>query len=106
MGLEPETVARDAGPNPELVEMTRRFWLGLAFSVPVIGLEMGEHFVHHMPLSHSASNVLQMVLTIPVVLWAGSPFFVRGWRSLLTKNLNMFTLVAMGGSARPGSRWG
>jgi P-type Cu+ transporter len=97
MALEPLLVARDAGPNHELVDMRRRFWIGLALTVPVLLLEMGGHFLglDHL-VDRSTSNLIQLVLATPVVLWAGWPFFVRGWQSLVTRNLNMFTLIAMG----------
>jgi P-type Cu+ transporter len=95
MALEPLEPA--AGPNPELADMTRRLWIGLALAVPVVALEMGGHFTDlHMIVGPSASNWIQLVLATPVVLWAGWPFFVRGWQSLVSGNLNMFTLVAMG----------
>src|SRR6266496_6584378 len=96
MALEPE-LAGETGPNPELVDMTRRFWIGLVLSVPVVALEMGGHLTNlHMLLGRNLSNWLQFVIATPVVLWAGWPFFVRGWRSVVTRNLNMFTLIAMG----------
>jgi Cu+-exporting ATPase len=98
MALEPEIASADSGPSPELRDMSRRFWIGLVLSLPVIFLEMGGHdfpALHHIvPLS--LSTWLQLVLATPVVLWAGWPFFVRGWASLRTRNLNMFTLIAMG----------
>ena len=97
MALEPETVSAESGPNPELADMTRRFWIGLVLAVPVMALEMGGHLTNlHMLLGRETSNWLQFVLATPVVLWAGWPFFVRGWQSLRTRNLNMFTLIAMG----------
>lgn len=97
MALEPELATADTGPNPELIDMTRRFWVGLALSVPVVALEMGAHLVGaHGWIAQSLSNWIQLVLATPVVLWAGWPFFVRGWQSVLTRNLNMFTLIAMG----------
>nr|WP_049785784.1 heavy metal translocating P-type ATPase [Ancylobacter novellus] len=98
MALEPVLVSLDDGPNHELVDMTRRFWIGLALAVPVVVLEMGGHFlpaVHHF-IPPQLSNWIQLVLATPVVLWAGWPFFERGWQSLLTRNLNMFTLIALG----------
>jgi Cu+-exporting ATPase len=96
MALEP-VLAAEAGPNPELIDMTRRFWIGLILSVPVVVLEMGEHVLNlHMLIGQSLSNWIQLVLATPVVLWAGWPFFVRGWRSLVTRHLNMFTLIALG----------
>jgi Cu+-exporting ATPase len=97
MALEPELVSAESGPSPELVDMTRRFWAGLVLSLPVVALEMGGHLVDlHGVLSQSTSNMLQFIFATPVVLWAGWPFFVRGWQSLVTRNLNMFTLIAMG----------
>jgi P-type Cu+ transporter len=97
MALEPELVAATSEPNPELVDMKRRFWLGLALALPVVALEMGGHLVNlHMIVAPIWSNWLQFVFATPVVLWAGWPFFVRGWQSLVTRNLNMFTLIAMG----------
>ena len=97
MALEPEIVSTDNAPNPELADMTRRFWIGLALSVPVIALEMGGHMTGlHQWLGQQTSNWLQLALATPVVLWAGWPFFVRGWASVQTRNLNMFTLIAMG----------
>ena len=97
MALEPVIVTAEAGPNPELADMTRRFWIGLALSVPVFLLEMGGHLtgLDHL-VGRSTSNWIQLALATPVVLWAGWPFFERGWQSLLTRNLNMFTLIAMG----------
>jgi P-type Cu+ transporter len=95
MALEPELAT--AGPNPELAEMTRRFWIGLALTAPVFVLEMGAHVVGaHGWIDQALSGWIQFALATPVVLWAGWPFFVRGWQSLLTRNLNMFTLIAMG----------
>jgi P-type Cu+ transporter len=97
MALEPELASAEAAPNPELADMTRRFWIGLVLALPVLALEMGGHVTNlHMLVGRSWSNWLQFVLATPVVLWAGWPFFVRGWQSLLTRNLNMFTLIAMG----------
>ena len=97
MALEPDLVTATSGPNPELADMTRRFWLGLVLTLPVVILEMGGHFANlHMIIGPQWSNWLQFLFATPVVLWAGWPFFVRGWQSLLTRNLNMFTLIAMG----------
>ncbi len=97
MALEPETITADAGPNPELADMSRRFWIGLGFAVPVFALEMGGHiFGHRFMVDRRLSNWLQLALASPVVLWAGWPFFQRGWTSLVTRKLNMFTLIAMG----------
>jgi Cu+-exporting ATPase len=97
MALEPELATAETGPNPELIDMTRRFWVGLALSTPVVILEMGGHLVGgHEWIDQPLSNWIQFVLSTPVVLWAGWPFFVRGWQSIVTRNLNMFTLIAMG----------
>ncbi len=95
MALEPDIATADTGPNPELADMTRRFWIGLVLTVPVFTIEMSGHFGAHW-LAPSASNDIQFAFATPVVLWAGSPFFVRGLQSLITRNLNMFTLIAMG----------
>jgi heavy metal translocating P-type ATPase len=99
MALEPEIVSADTQPNPELADMTRRFWIGLALSAPVFALEMGGHLIElHQWLGQQTWNWIQFVLATPVVLWAGWPFFERAWTSLKTRNLNMFTLIAMGTS--------
>jgi len=97
MALEPELASAEAVPNRELADMTRRFWIALVLTLPVFALEMGSHLTNlHMLLGQNWSNWLQFILATPVVLWGGSPFFVRGWQSLVTRNLNMFTLIAMG----------
>jgi Cu+-exporting ATPase len=98
MALEPENASEvEHGPNPELVDMTRRFWIGLALAVPVLALEMGGHMTGLMMwLGQVTSNWIQLVLATPVVLWSGYPFFVRGWQSVVNRSLNMFTLIAMG----------
>ncbi len=97
MALEPEVVSLDDQPNPELADMTRRFWIGLVLALPAVVLEMGGHLVGaHGWVDQTLSNWIQLGFATPVVLWAGWPFFVRGWQSLITRNLNMFTLIAMG----------
>jgi Cu+-exporting ATPase len=97
MALEPATITADSGPNPELADMSRRFWIGLVLAVPVFVLEMGGHLPGLMTLvSAHTSHWVQFALATPVVLWAGWPFFQRGWASLVTRHLNMFTLIAMG----------
>lgn len=98
MALELEIATTIAGPSTELVDMTRRFWLALILTMPVFVLEMGGHLfpVFHHLVSGRASTWVQFLLATPVVLWGGLPFFARGWRSLRTLNLNMFTLIAMG----------
>ncbi|WP_449469310.1 heavy metal translocating P-type ATPase [Sphingobium chungangianum] len=98
MALEPEMARAESGPSPELADMTRRFWIGLILAFPVFVLEMGGHLfpaLHHF-VPMPVSTGIQLVLATPVVLWAGWPFFTRGWASLKTRNLNMFTLIAMG----------
>lgn len=98
MALEPVMVTADAGPSEELRDMTRRFWIGVALSIPVLILRMGRDLVPwlHDNVSATGSTWIQLALATPVVLWAGWPFFVRGWASVRTRNLNMFTLIAMG----------
>ncbi|MGN6424227.1 MAG: copper-transporting P-type ATPase [Asticcacaulis sp.] len=97
MALEPETVSLDDGDNHELTDMSRRFWVAVALSVPLLILVMGGHVfgLSHL-IPERVSLFIQMALSAPVVLWAGAPFFVRGWDSLKTRNLNMFTLIALG----------
>src|SRR5262245_25887146 len=103
MALEPEVVTADTGPNHELIDMKRRFWVGLVLALPVVVIEMGSHIFNlHMLMGETLSNWIQLILATPVVLWAGWPFFVRGWQSLVTRHLNMFTLIAMG----TGVAWG
>lgn len=98
MALEPEVAAAHAGHSAELVDMTRRFRISLLLAIPVFALEMGGHLfpaLHHLVSDH-VSIWIQLLLATPVVLWGGWPFFERGWRSLRTRKLNMFTLIAMG----------
>ena len=99
MALEPVTTGEYAGPSAELIDMTRRFWIGAALSVPVVILEMGAHVpglnLHHF-VSPQLSIWVQFLLATPVVLWAGWPFFVRGWASVRNRSLNMFSLIALG----------
>jgi Cu+-exporting ATPase len=98
MALEPRTVTADAGPNAELADMSRRFRVGMALSVPLLVVAMGDMLPgldFHGWLG-GAFNWIQLVLATPVVWWAGWPFFVRGWKSLHGFNLNMFTLIALG----------
>jgi Cu+-exporting ATPase len=97
MALEPELVSLDDAPNPELADMLRRFWIGLILALPVIALDMGAHIAGaHGWIGQTLSNWIQLAFATPVVIWAGWPFFLRGWQSLTTRNLNMFTLIAMG----------
>ncbi len=100
MALEPENFAPDAGPNPELADMTRRFWIGLLLTIPVLVLAMGSHLPGLEGVARARWNTwAQLLLSAPVVLWSGWPFFVRGIDSLRHRNLNMFTLIALGVSA-------
>jgi len=99
MALEPRTVTVTEEANPELIDMTRRFWVGVALSLPLLALAM----LDHLPgqplrqwLSGPAQAWLELVLATPVVLWGGFPFFQRGWASIVTRHLNMFTLIAIG----------
>jgi Cu+-exporting ATPase len=96
MTLEPVVATAQTGENHELADMTRRFWIGLALALPVFILEMGGHLLNMHFLPQQTSNWVQFALATPVVLWAGWPFFARAAKSLITRNLNMFTLIAMG----------
>jgi Cu+-exporting ATPase len=97
MALEPEVMTSETGPSPELKDMTRRFWVGLVLALPVLALEMGGHLTGlTMRLGGQTSAWIQFALATPVVLWSGWPFFERGARSVATRSLNMFTLIAMG----------
>ncbi|MDZ4740216.1 MAG: heavy metal translocating P-type ATPase [Alphaproteobacteria bacterium] len=97
MALEPMVPTADAGPNPELADMTRRFGIAAALTLPVLVLEMGRHVFGIDRIVAPVVNAwAQLLLATPVVLWAGWPFFERGWASLLSRNLNMFTLIALG----------
>jgi Cu+-exporting ATPase len=95
MALDPVTVSAEVPANHELVDMRRRFWVAAALTVPVFILEMGSH-LGFAPVSPAISNLIQFALATPVVLWAGFPFFVRAVASIRTRNLNMFTLIALG----------
>ncbi|HAT2081752.1 copper-translocating P-type ATPase [Legionella taurinensis] len=94
MALEPETITAEAA-SPEYLDMRRRFWVALILTGPVVILEMGGHGLKHF-ISGDVSSWMQLLLATPVVLWGGWPFFKRGWHSLKTRQLNMFTLIAMG----------
>jgi Cu+-exporting ATPase len=96
MALEPELVSLDDSPNPELIDMTRRFWIALALTIPIFFLEMIPHLTGVSFVPAEYSGPLQFAFATPVVLWAGLPFFQRGYASLFSGNLNMFTLIAMG----------
>ncbi|MCX8226730.1 MAG: copper-translocating P-type ATPase, partial [Sulfitobacter sp.] len=100
MGLEPETISlEDEGPNPELVDFTRRFWAGAVLTVPLLVLAMGPFvgFTYFMELLGERTSLwFELALATPVILWSGWPFFTRGYQSFRTMNLNMFSLISMG----------
>ncbi len=96
MALEPDMPSADAGPNHELIDFTRRLKIAVPLALPVVALEMGAHLIGGHWLPQQMSNWMQFAFATPVVLWAGWPFFERGWQSLITRHLNMFTLIAMG----------
>ena len=97
MALEPETVTAEAPVNHELIDFTRRLWVGAVLTLPVFALEMGGHLTGlMMRITGQTSNWIQFALATPVVLWAGWPFFQRGWASIRNRSLNMFTLIAIG----------
>ncbi len=102
MALEPRTVTLAEEENPELQDMTRRFWISLALTIPVFLLAMSE-MIPGQPVQHALSPQLivwmQLILSTPVVLWGGLPFFERGWASVVNRSLNMFTLIALGTGA-------
>src|SRR6202521_1327036 len=102
MTLEPVTAPADVGPNRELVDMTRRFWVGLVLTLPVLVLEMGGHIPAlglHDLVPPRIFAWIQFALSTPVVLWAGWPFFQRAWASVVHRGLNMFSLIALGTGA-------
>jgi len=102
MALEPLSAGIAAGPSPELVDMTRRFWIGAALAVPLLVMEMGAHFAGldlHRLLAPRVTVWIELALATPVVSWAGWPFFVRGWASVRNRSLNMFSLIALGTGA-------
>ena len=97
MALEPAEASLEDGPNEEILDMTRRLWIGAALAVPVLAVDMGGHlFGIDALLPHGMKNWLLLALATPVVLWAGWPFFVRGAQSVARRSLNMFTLIALG----------
>ena len=103
MALEPRSVTPDELPNPELVDMTRRFWIGAGLGLPVFALAMAEMVLGSRVtdlVDRATSNWIQLVFATPVVLWAGRPFFQRCWASFVNRSPNMFTLIGLGvGSA-------
>jgi len=97
MALEPRTASLEEGPNPELVDMARRFWVSLALTIPLLALAMAPMAGLHLgPLAGRAGRWLDLALATPVVLWGGWPFFARGWASVVNRSPNMFTLIGLG----------
>jgi Cu+-exporting ATPase len=96
MALEPMIATAETGPNPALLDMKRRLWIALLLAIPVVALEMGGHVFGWHPLEPQTSNWVQLAFATPVVFWAGWPFFERAWKSLVSRNFNMFTLIALG----------
>jgi Cu+-exporting ATPase len=97
MALEPQTPSREDEPNPELADMSRRFWVSLVLTVPLLAVGMAPMAgVPLGPLAGRAGRWVELVLATPVVLWGGWPFFVRGWASVVYRSPNMFTLIALG----------
>jgi P-type Cu+ transporter len=99
MTLEPMTAAAGEIANPELRDMTRRFWVGVALSVPLLAIAMAQHFDKAALDALISPRLLvwvQLILGTPAVLWGGWPFFQRGWASVVNRRLNMFTLIALG----------
>ena len=96
MALEPEELSLDDAPNPELVDFTRRWWVAAGLAVPLLALTMGTELLGLYPMSPGVSPWVQLALAAPIVLWAGAPFFMRGWTSIKTRHLNMFTLISIG----------
>ncbi|MGY4398833.1 Cu+-exporting ATPase [Sphingomonas sp. UYAg733] len=96
MALEPEEPSLDDGPNPELVDFTRRLWVAGVLAVPLLAISMVAEMLGIHVVSPASSPWIQLALSAPIVLWAGLPFFERGWTSLRTRHLNMFTLISIG----------
>ena len=97
MALEPRTVTLEEGPSPDLIDMSRRFWVSLALTVPLLFVAMAPMAGLHLgPLGGRAGRWAELILATPVVLWGGWPFFVRGWASVVNRSPNMFTLIALG----------
>jgi len=102
MALEPLEPKAEEGENAELVDMTRRFWIGVALTAPLLLAMLGEFVPAIDPMhrfGHAAVAWAQLALATPVVLWCGWPFFVRGWQSIANRSPNMFTLIALGTGA-------
>ncbi len=107
MTLEPRTVTAE-DDNPELRDMTRRFWISVALTVPLLAISMGSMLSPHVFMVSLWSRGLlwfELLLATPVVLWCGWPFFQRGWASVVNHSTNMFTLIAMGPESRISTAW-
>ena len=102
MALEPLEPSLEEETNPELIDMSRRFWISAALSVPLVALAMGAELLRWQPLPMRTLIWVQLALATPVVLWGGWPFFDRFWASLKTRHLNMFTLIGLGVGAAYG----
>jgi Cu+-exporting ATPase len=106
MALEPKTISAGDEPNPELADMQRRFGSALVLSIPVLIVAMGD-MIPGQPLLQLASQRtwtwVELILSSPVILWGGWPFFVRGWQSVVNRSLNMFTLIGLGVSVPMGT---
>ncbi|MFQ6676335.1 MAG: heavy metal translocating P-type ATPase [Fidelibacterota bacterium] len=96
MALEPRTITLEEEKNPELVDMSRRFWISLVLTAPLLVVAMSEYIWGHPLLQVSLDKWVQLLLATPVLLWGGKPFFERGWKSVVNRSLNMFTLIGMG----------
>src|SRR5262249_41770813 len=96
MALEPKTFTAGCGPDPELIDMSRRFWIGVVLSLPILVLSMAPMFGVSLHGSTATLNWVQLLLATPVVLWCGWPFFERAWASFIHRSPNMFTLIALG----------
>lgn len=96
MALEPKTVTAETESNPELINMTRRFWVSMVLSIPLLIITMVGMFTTKEIIPGGWQSWLELILATPVVFWGGAPFFVRGWKSIVNRSLNMFTLIAIG----------
>lgn len=96
MALKPKTVTAETESNPELIDMSRRFWVSMVLSIPLLIITMVGMFTTKEIIPGGWQSWLELILATPVVFWGGAPFFVRGWKSIVNRSLNMFTLIAIG----------
>ncbi|MEE9573026.1 MAG: heavy metal translocating P-type ATPase [Candidatus Neomarinimicrobiota bacterium] len=96
MALEPKTVTAETDSNPELIDMSRRFWVSMILSIPLLIITMVGMFTNKEIVTGKWQPWIEFILATPVVLWCGAPFFIRGWKSVINRSLNMFTLIAIG----------